>query len=74
MTNTPKLSLTEYASLLARGATIHFNRASLQIKERCFVMEGPSGMHSLLADATDLDRLNAHWTAFATDSRNAYAA
>jgi hypothetical protein len=38
--------------------------------ERRFVMEGPSGVHSLLVDATDLDRLNAHWTTFATDERN----
>ena len=35
-----------------------------------FVMTGPSGRHSLLVVATDLDRLNAHWRVFAADSRN----
>jgi hypothetical protein len=43
-------------------------------KERRFVMEGPSGRHSLLVDATDIDRLNAHWTVFVADTRNARAA
>lgn len=43
-------------------------------KERRFVMEGPSGTHSLLVAATDLDRLNAHWTVFCDDERNLYAA
>ena len=41
-------------------------------KERRFVMSGPSGRHTLLVDATDRDRLNAHWRVFATDPRNAY--
>lgn len=81
----PALTITEFASLCARSATIHFNRASLTIKrlpvagadgltERRFVMEGPSGVHTLLVDATDQDRLNAHWSVFATDARNAYQA
>ena len=43
-------------------------------KERRFVMEGPSGTHSLLVAATDLDRLNAHWTVFCDDERNLCAA
>ena len=75
------LNLTDFAALLARGSRIHFDRASVEVKrvpvvgapgafERRFVMEGPSGVHSLLVDATDLDRLNAHWTTFATDERN----
>jgi hypothetical protein len=42
--------------------------------ERRFVMEGPSGRHSLLVEATDLERLNAHWTVFCADRRNVYAA
>lgn len=41
-------------------------------KERRFVMEGPSGIHSLLVDATNLDRLNAHWSVFCDDERNLY--
>ena len=81
------LTLTDLAALCARGATIHFDRASVRVawvalpgvgglgsgampKERRFVMEGPSGVHSLLVAATDLDRLNAHWVTFATDARN----
>ena len=75
------LNLTDFAALLARGSRIHFDRASVEVKrvpvvgapgafERRFVMEGPSGVHSLLVDATDLDRLNAHWTTFAIDERN----
>jgi hypothetical protein len=39
-------------------------------KERRFVMRGPSGVHSLLVDATDMDRLNAHWVAFASHDAN----
>lgn len=31
-----------------------------------FTMTGPTGNHSLFAGATDLDRLNAHWTVFAS--------
>ncbi len=82
------LTEADHANLLARGATIRFQRASIRVawvplrglrglgsgampKERRFVMEGPSGMHSLLVDATDLDRLNAHWTVFCADARNA---
>ena len=75
------LTLTDFAALCARGSRIHFARASVEVKrlpvvrapdatERRFGMEGPSGVHSLLVDATDLDRLNAHWTTFATDERN----
>lgn len=79
---TPKLNLNDLASLLARGATIRFDAASLTVMrvlsgetmERRFVMEGPSGRHTLLVDATDLDRLNAHWTIFASHAANRYAA
>lgn len=40
-------------------------------KERRFLMEGPSGNHSLLVDATDHARLSAHWRGFCADQRNA---
>lgn len=80
MTSQTETTLTaaDEASLLARAATIHAERASLRVArsetgERRFVMEGPSGRHSLMVDATDLDRLNAHWTVFASDPRNARA-
>jgi hypothetical protein len=87
MTSAFDATLTEAdeADILARRATIHFNRASIKAQrlpvtgiagafETRFVMEGPSGRHSLLVDATDLERLNAHWTVFVTDPRNARAA
>lgn len=35
-----------------------------------YVMTGPSGLHSLLVSATDLDRLNAHWYIFASHPIN----
>ena len=79
--NSAMITETEFAALVARGARVHFNRATLELKrvpygpdntERRFVMEGPSGVHSLLYDATDLDRLNAHWIVFANDPRNDY--
>jgi hypothetical protein len=69
-----KITFLDQAALEARGARIHQGRATLQVKrigdERRFVMEGPSGVHTLLVDATDLDRLNAHWTGFCGDRRN----
>jgi hypothetical protein len=33
--------------------------------DNAFVMSGPTGVHSLYAGATDLKRLNAHWSVFA---------
>ena len=80
----PTLTPDDEAALLARSATIHYARASLRVQrtpipgepdlhERRFLMEGPSGRHSLLVDATDLDRLNAHWTVFASHPKNAHA-
>lgn len=81
--NDATLTLTNHADLLARAATVHYARASIRVQrvpnfgapgsyESRFVMEGPSGSHSLLVAATDLERLNAHWTVFATDPRNAH--
>lgn len=69
----------EFAQLLnGTLRTVHFNLASLTVEgkaeDRRFVMEGLSGNHTLLVDATDLDRLNAHWTIFATHEANALAA
>lgn len=72
MANSPKLNLTDFASLLARGSRIHFERASLQVIDGCFVMEGPSGKHCLAVEVTDLVRLNGHWVTFAKHPENAY--
>lgn len=35
-----------------------------------FVMSGPSGRHTLLIDATDTERLNAHWRTFCQHEAN----
>ena len=76
-----EITETEYADLCARSARIHHQHASVAIRrvrshgttERRFVMEGPSGTHSLLVDATDRNRLNAHWRNFCQDGRNRYS-
>jgi hypothetical protein len=81
MAHPATLTPDDEAALLARSARIHHARASVRVAvlpisglagrtERRFVMEGPSGTHSLLVDATDLPRLNAHWTTFAAHPDN----
>ena len=80
--NIEPLNINDYAALVCRGWTIRSDAASLTVTrvrpgneiDRRFVMEGPSGVHSLLVDATDLDRLNAHWVVFAGHALNRYAA
>ena len=66
-----------------RVARVCFGGASLEVCrvtspcgdiERRFVMKGPSGVHSLLVESTDLNRLNAHWTVFASSPENQTAA
>lgn len=64
-----------FAGLLAgRIARIHYARAALSVEglgvDRRFVMTGPSGRHTLVVEATDLDRLNAHWLTFAAHDKN----
>lgn len=44
------------------SCTLHYARGDHE-----FVMMGPTGVHSLYAGATNLDRLNAHWTHFASN-------
>jgi hypothetical protein len=78
MTKNPALYFIEFAGLLSgRLARVHVGRASVEVEgkgeERRFVMRGPSGVHSLLVDATDMDRLNAHWVAFASHDANQFA-
>lgn len=76
--NSPKLTEDNLAALLVRGASIYFQNARLSVEgkaeDRRFVMEGPSGKHTLLVDATDLARLNAHWINFANHALNAFQA
>ena len=68
----PNVSKMDFASLIARGARIHWARASLSVSGRRFVMEGPSGTHSMDMDLTSRDRLNAHWKAFALHVDNQF--
>ena len=70
---TYKLTLTDEASLIARGSIIYQGRARICVKQGQFVMDGPSGSHTLKIDATDLARLNAHWGVFASHPANTYA-
>lgn len=65
------LSLTDYASIDARAARVHYGFASIRRERDLYIMEGKSGTHTLHRDVTSLDRLNAHWVPFA--ERNAYA-
>jgi hypothetical protein len=36
-------------------------RCSIKCSDGLFILRGPGMVHSLDADATDLDRLQAHW-------------
>ena len=73
------LNFVQFAGLQnGRVARIHCGRATVEVAGRGqdarFVMEGPSGKHTLLVDATDFERLNAHWVAFASHELNKLAA
>ncbi len=57
-----------------RVLKVQGNLATLTIsgkdQDARFVMEGPSGKHTLLVEATDVVRLNAHWVNFANHTLN----
>lgn len=63
------LTVTDFAAIEARGAVVHFGHASLRRSGDRYVMEGRTGRHTLGRMATDLDRLNGHWTKFADFNR-----
>lgn len=65
------LTLTDFSAVEARGGRVYWGRAHVRRDRDHYVMEGPSGVHTLLRAATDLERLNAHWVTFA--SKNEYA-
>ena len=69
----PRTIEPQHITLLTthRDHRILHGRAKLQAIGDRFVMEGPSGKHSLAIVATDAARLNAHWQNFAADPRNA---
>lgn len=66
-----KLTHKEYNAILA-GARVYARKAhaSVRIYNKRFVLEGKSGTHSLDIMATDLSRLNAHWTTFCAHAIN----
>ncbi len=77
----PALTEDDFAALTSgRVAAVTHDAATLRCHdydaldprypEARFIMEGPSGRHTLLRVATDLDRLNAHWTTFAAHPLN----
>lgn len=75
----PRLTFSQFAGLqTGRIARIYSGHASLEVTgqgdERRFTMTGPSGQHSILVLASDLDRVNGHWRVFASHSLNRYAA
>ena len=53
-------------------SAVYHEQASLRFANGLFIMEGPSGTHTLHADATDDIRLAAHWKGFASTKENKY--
>lgn len=67
-----KITRKQFKHLLRKtGTKIENETGSCRLTyskgDREFVMMGPTGVHSLYAGATDLHRLNAHWTHFAAN-------
>lgn len=74
LTKQARLSLNEFAGLCTgRIARVHFQRAAIEKHGNRLLMTGPSGEHGIDIAASDLDRTNAHWTAFATSPANLWA-
>lgn len=68
----PEITKARYAFLLSGdSARTTFGKATVAVKADRFVMTGPSGVHSLLIEATDVERLNAHWQGFCSHPANA---
>lgn len=70
----------EIAEALRKSGSLYHGEARLRLRlhrpigtqHRSIIWEmtGPSGKHELAAEGTDLERLNAHWKAFASHERN----
>jgi len=58
--------------MLKTGMTFYVELADLYYKGGMFIMTGPSGVHTLHGNTTDLERLNAHWAGFCADTRNQF--
>lgn len=64
------LTESEWLGLLSgRIERLHFQRAAIRRYGNGLLMDGPSGEH-VLSEASNLERVNAHWTHFATHSAN----
>lgn len=65
--------------LTAPNWTIHHGKVRLTASkasdghDRRFILNGPTGTHTLLVSATDSDRLNAHWQGFCEKTANQHA-
>lgn len=57
--------MTTMTTTLKAGNTISANGCTMVIKGSRYVMEGPTGKHSLDVDSTCGRRLAAHWLGFA---------
>lgn len=68
----PMLTEEDMAAL-RRGWQYDNEMAALHYRNGMFVMAGPSGIHTLHGDTTDLERLNAHWSGFCADTRNQFS-
>jgi hypothetical protein len=78
MTNT--ITHHDRAALIKSGIAIEHGKATLHAEwladrhtgatEGRFVMQGPSGRHSLMIAATDTERLAAHWRVFCEHEAN----
>jgi len=77
---TTALTHFDRAVLIKGGIAIDHGKATLYAEwhadlstgatEGRFVMEGPSGRHTLLIEATDTERLAAHWRVFCEHEAN----
>lgn len=70
-----QISARDFEDLVSGNlVAIRAKRAKLYAQgvmpDRRFHMTGPSGHHSLLVVATDLNRLNAHWRVFCEHEAN----
>lgn len=72
-----RITAAHWAGLQARRLT-HIQHGpchlTLSLDRSLFILSGPMGEHTLLADATPLARLNAHWRGFVANARGCHHA
>lgn len=62
-----RITFAHWAGLQTRRITAIYDgpcQLTLSRDRTLFILSGPTGEHTLLADATPLARLNAHWRGF----------